>query len=102
MVVKMKLNGVEIGISAYTSETLNDEMVLYNEDSKKIIVLNQTAMLVWKEIVESYVKNENICTKDIVNIIVKIYELSESETDAVCNDVDETIELLFESSLLQK
>ncbi len=98
----MKLNGVEIGISAYTSETLNDEMVLYNEDSKKIIVLNQTAMLVWKEIVESYVKNENICTKDIVNIIVKIYELSESETDAVCNDVDETIELLFESSLLQK
>ncbi len=98
----MKLNGVEIGISAYTSETLNDEMILYNEDSKKIIVLNQTAMLVWKEITESYVKNENICTKDIVNIIVKIYELPESETDVVCNDVDETIELLFESSLLQK
>lgn len=98
----MKLNGAEIGISTYMSETLNDEMVLYNEDSKKIIVLNQTAMLVWKEITESHVKNENICTKDIVNKIVKIYELSEDERNTVCNDVDETIELLFESSLLQK
>ena len=98
----MKLNGIEIGISAYISEMLNDEMVLYNEDSKKIIVLNQTAMLVWKKITESYEKNENICTKDIVNIIAKIYELSESEADGVCNDVEKTIELFFQSSLLQR
>lgn len=98
----MKLNGVETSISSYTSETLNDEMVLYNEESIKIIVLNQTAILVWKEITESYRKNENICTKDIANAIMKIYELFESEIDTVCNDVDETIELLFQSSLLKK
>jgi hypothetical protein len=98
----MKLNGVETNISSFTSETLNDEMVLYNEESKKIVVLNQTAMLVWKEITENHLKNKNLCTKDIAYVILNTYELSKSEIDAVCNDIDETIELLFQSSLLKK
>lgn len=96
----MKLNGVETRISFYTSEALNDEMVLYNEESKKIIVLNQTAKLVWEEITNSFLNNKDICTSNITNTILHIYNLPESEFDAVSDDVNETIELLFQSTLL--
>jgi len=98
----MKLNKIETSISPYTFETMNDEMVIYNEESKKIIVLNQTAMLVWKKIMESSLENVDICTEDIASALMKIYDISESEINAICNDVDETIDLLFQSSLLKK
>ena len=69
----MKLNDIEIKISNYTSEILDDEMVLYNEESQKIIILNQTAIFIWKEITENYCENKNICTQDIVNNLLTIY-----------------------------
>ena len=96
----MKLNGIEIRIASYTSEALDDEMVLYNEESKKIIVLNQTAAIVWNEIAGSQLNGKDICTAEIANKILQIYNLSQTEFDKVSDDVDETIENLFKSLLL--
>lgn len=97
----MKLNDMEIKISNYISETLDDEMVLYNEESQKIVILNQPAIFVWKEITASYLENKNICTQDIVNYLLTIYNISEIDISTVVNDVEETIELFFQASLLQ-
>lgn len=96
----MKLNGVETSISSYTSEALNNEIVIYNEEDHKVIVLNPTAALVWKEITESQNKTDS-CTKDIASMLMKVFNVPESNIDTVCSDVDETIELLFQASLLR-
>lgn len=97
----MKLNGVEINISSYTSETMSSEMVLFNEEAKKIIHLNQAAMLIWKVITENFQKNIDICTGDILNEFMKLYSIFEAEKSIVYSDIDETIELLFQSSFIE-
>ena len=97
----MKLNGLEIHVSPYTSESINNEMVMFNEERKLIIVLNHTAMLVWKEITESYLRNSNISTNDIAYTFRKTYNIAESDFDIVCSDIDETINMFFQSSLLK-
>ena len=96
----MKINGKETTIVPYASEKLDDEMVLYCEESHKIIVLNQTAVIVWNEILECCHNKKDICTKDITNVLMKFCNLPESENDTVSNDVDETIDLLYKSSFL--
>ena len=98
----MKLNGMEIKISNCTSEILDDEMVLYNEEKQKIIILNQTATFIWKEIIASYLENKNICTQDIVNNLLIKYNVSDVGIGIIVHDVEETIELFYQAYLLTK
>lgn len=98
----MKLNGIEIGISEYIEELIDDEIVIFQEKTKKIIVLNQTAMLIWNKICENYLVNTNINTIDIARVLLKKYDLPQSEINIICEDIDETIELLFQAALLQR
>lgn len=98
----MELNGVSVNISSYTSENINNEMVIYNEHSQKIIVLNETATIIWEKINESYIKRTNIFSADIAKMIMKAFDISDSEIDKIINDIDETIELFYQSELLTK
>lgn len=50
----MKLNGLDIELSSYSSEKLNDEMVLYVEENKVISVLSQSAIVILDEIIKCF------------------------------------------------
>ena len=50
----MLLNGKVIEIVSYTSENIDDDLIIYNESFKKIIILNHTAKYVWNLIIDCY------------------------------------------------
>lgn len=98
----MKLNGIKIRISTYTSEVMGIEMVLYNEEGNKIIIFNHSAMAIWDEITNNYIRDTDLLTEDIVASLKTKYEIYESESLKVGEDVNEMINMLFQSSLLKK
>ena len=53
------------------------------------------------KILESYKNNANITTSDIVETLMKIYDLFYLKLSDIHSDVDQTIELLFQASLLK-
>ena len=97
----MVLNGKMVVVSSHVSEILDEEMIIYNEAYKKIIVLNHTAIVVWNKIIESNTTNSNIGTFDIVAEIMQIYNVPKCDTNIIYNDVEDAIKLLYEASLLQ-
>lgn len=97
----MKLNEKEITIPPYAIETINDNIVLYNEAAKKIAVVNQTGAFIWKEIAYMYQKGCDLKTEDIVNKIFKVYSISDIDFQDVYDDVSRTISYFFEASLLE-
>lgn len=97
----MKLNGVEMSVSKYISEELGSEIVLYSEEEKKVIVLNHTASLIWKTIIENYENEKNLSTSDIAEGLLKKYDISREEIENIYSDVNETINLFFQASLLK-
>lgn len=97
----MKLNDVEISVSKYISKELDNDTVLYNEDEIKVIVLNNSASLIWETIIENYKNRKNLSTADIVNVLLKVYDISGEEIDNIHSDVNETINSLFQASLLK-
>lgn len=97
----MKLNDVEISVSKYISEELENDVVLYNEERMKIVVLNHTASLIWKTIINNCNNQRNLSTNDIVIELQKSYNISEEEIKNIHSDVNETIKLLFQASLIK-
>ncbi len=98
----MKINNQEIDIASYIKETLNNETAFYNEENQKIIVLNSTATTIWNIIEKSYAEQVDICTDDIVDRIKQAYDVNETENYVLVNDVEEAIQLLYDSALLKK
>lgn len=98
----MKLNGIETEIASHSEEILDNEVVIFVEDAKKIIELNNTAMLIWNAIKTHHEKNLCLDTKGIVNMFISKFNLLDSEKKEIYNDVESTINLLFEASLLKR
>lgn len=96
----MKLNGKDIAISSYTTETVCGKTVLYNEAVKKIVVVNQTADFIWRNIIDMYQQEKDLSTEEIAGLICRNYHLGNEEFQAVCKDTDQTIASFFDASLL--
>lgn len=96
----MRLNNRKIIITNCISETLGDEMILFNEENQKIIVLNQTALFIWNEINRNYFKKTNTTSEKIANSIIKVFNTLEETKENIIKDVEETIEMLIDSSLI--
>ena len=96
----MKLNNISSVVSAFEENMLDDELVIYVKEYHKIVVLNQTAGFIWKFILACYENDLSINTDDIVSYILKEYKDSIPIKEELNNDVNETIHLLSESSLI--
>ena len=69
----MKLNGKTIKIDPYTAESLDDETVIYVEESGKIVLLNDSATVIFNQIYQRYSTGTDSFTDDIVVYISNIY-----------------------------
>ena len=98
----MELDGKKIVVSSFSSETLDQDLIIFNETHKKIVLLNHTAVVVWKIILENVSTSGIVTSSDVVNTVMTLYQLPESETSTVFTDVQETIAALYESSLIQE
>ena len=96
----MKLNSYEVTIAAYEESMLDEEMVIFVREYHKIIVLNQTAVSIWKYILLCYERNLDLDTSDIIRAISSEYVDSIPNETILSNDINEAIQLFFDSSLL--
>lgn len=96
----MKLNGREITIQSYVSESIGDQLVIYNEIVKKVIIANDTAAFIWKTIVDMWQTGRDINTQDIAEIVCRDYNICDNTLPEICGDIEEMIHSFFEASLL--
>lgn len=96
----MKLNGKTIRIESHSSETLDQDTVIYLEDSGKIVFLNDSATVIYKEISKRYKDDTDTQTEDIVEHLLSVY--TNMRKDELCVDVIATIELFLEASLIKE
>lgn len=97
----MKLNGLNMELSSYSSEKLNDELVLYVEENKVISVLNQSAIVILDEIIRCFETNTDCSSLDIARIIFKYFDVTDTTVENIISDVNETIELLAKASVIK-
>lgn len=96
----MKLNNSEIKIAAFEESVLDDELVIFVKEYHKIIVLNQTAATILKYLILCYENNLDVDTNDIRMKLLTEYKDSVPNDKELTNDINETIQLFFQSSLL--
>ena len=96
----MKLNKSEITIAEFEESVLDDELIIFVKEYHKIIVLNQTAATILKYLLLCYETNLDVDTSDIKMKLLTEYKDSVPNDAELTNDINETIQLFFESSLL--
>ena len=97
----MKLNKFDIKLSSYSSEKLNDELVIYVEENKVICVLNQSAITILDEIKRSFESNVDRKSNGIARDLLQQSDLENVTFENIVRDVDETIELLLKASVIR-
>lgn len=96
----MKLNKFDIKLSSYSSEKLNDELVIYVEENKVICVLNQSAITILDEIKRCFESNVDCNSIGIARVILQQFDVENVTFENIVRDVDETIELLLKASVI--
>jgi len=91
----------KLSVVEYTFEMINDEMVLYTKSNNKIMSLNKTAVFVLREL-EKLIKNDDeIVVENIAKKLIDEYSICEPQLADITKDVQSTINLFIETSLLK-
>ena len=77
------------GVCQYDYDELDDEIILFLIDYDKIVILNKSAAVIWKIIIENI--GSEISIIDLANILSKLFD---SQTDNIKVIVDDIKELL--------
>ena len=98
----MKLNGCNISISKFSEETVEGEVIIFVEEHRRIVVLNTTATIIWRYILECYKSDIDIEYKDITDILIKTFGGSAPSTEELLIDIDDTVNQLCQSAIITK
>ena len=74
-------------INANSSEIVDGDIILCLNDEKKIIVMNNTASCIWKEIQLSFDSKKDISDDKIAHVIMKKYDLDNTMYSKVIEDI---------------
>ena len=96
----MKLNNITIRISPCITEMIDNQTILYSKEEKRVIVVNETAAIIWREIVNANAENKDLTTEQIAQAICDQYFLDENVFAEICDDVTKTIDIFWGASLL--
>lgn len=90
----MKLNHMDITVQKYTFEKIENDIILYHEERKTVLIVNNTA------ITTAVKEKKDITTEEISHLLCKQYSLGEEHFEDVCRDIENTIDVFFSASLL--
>lgn len=96
----MKLNHKEIAIQQYISETIENDVVMYQEEQKTVLVVNDTAYAIWNAITNAAEEKRDITTEEIAKSLCARYSLEDDQLEEICKDVDSTLSTFFNASFL--
>ena len=98
----MKINNQPVIIPEIEIENIEGELVMYSQVSKKIIVFNKTATLIWNMIKESYDKDVDLSMDYLSDQIIKFYHIPEEKKQQIVKDIQEIIDQFLKENLLVK
>jgi len=98
----MKINNQPVIIPEIEIENIEGELVMYSQVSKKIIVFNKTASLIWNMIKESYDKDVDLSMDYLSDQIIKFYHIPEEKKQQIVKDIQEIIDQFLKENLLVK
>lgn len=75
---------------------------MYSQISKKIIVFNRTASLIWNMINQAYDKNADLSIDYLSDEIIKFYHIPAEEKQQIVEDVQEIINEFLKENLIVK
>lgn len=98
----MKINNQQVIIPEIEIENIEGELVMYSQVSKKIIVFNKTASLIWNMIKESYDRDVDLdLSMDYLSDqIIKFYHIPEEKKQRIVKDIQEIIDQFLKENLL--
>ena len=113
--IKLEFKGANIlaEMSVYEFEDIDGEIVLYQHDTNKILVMNETASFIWNVLWEAsnsehpedaLEHSANVCEVsdlEIVELLMRKYSLSMEIYDEIVNDVRGFIDVLRDENVLQ-
>ena len=87
--MKLKINTetISVYISKHEYEIVDNEVVLYQSESEKIMLMNVPASFIWLFIVESYVSSRNISDLEITQKVMEEYDVGYESYDEILDDV---------------
>ena len=87
--MKIILSGTEYDclIREYEEEALEKEVMVYFKQAEKIILLNQTGSIVWKQLKEHSKNDSMLIDTEIVKEILDFFHLPEEMKETVERDV---------------
>ena len=70
MIIKIKNENVAVRVKKYEYENVDNEIILYQSDTEKILVMNETASFIWLYLCDLSSHDSNISDFDIMYIAV--------------------------------
>ena len=92
----MIINDRSVVLADFEVENINGELIIYNAQFKKIIILNETSSFVWESIYKSNSVGNSVYSIDIVNEIKRHFVIRRETDEVLLNDVEECINKLFD------
>lgn len=96
----MKLNDTEVRLASFSAEVVDDDTLIFNEDANKIIVMNQTASVIWRELVNCNSANSTIDTGVLTRLLMDEFNIPEEAYGFIYCDVQTTLSSFYSASLL--
>lgn len=96
----MKINNKKIIIPENKVENVEGELVMYSQVSKKIIVFNHTASIVWNIIKESNDKDIDLSLDYLSEKVIQFYNIPNTQKPQVVNDVEELIDQFIKEKVI--
>lgn len=88
----MKINNIDIIIQDTVCECFDRTVMLSPSNSDKVLVLNETASIIWKYIHKCNEKNLDVSTDDIIKEIENVYNLQEAKHHTMRSDIEEILQ----------
>ena len=100
MKIKINTETISVDVSKHEYETIDNEIVLYQSETEKILVMNVTASFIWLFIGECSVSSKNISDLEITQKVMEEYAVECESYDQIVEDVRYVLDIFFAEGLL--
>ena len=76
-----------ISVPVYEFEIVEDEIILYQNETEKILVMNVTASFIWRFINEHIIDSNMISDLEITRAVMKEYDIRDNFYTQILEDV---------------
>jgi hypothetical protein len=94
-------NGIprSVNLSGYRAEPFEDELIIYNVETHRIITFNSISAFIWNSIVVNAAKDETITDGDLAALLLQEFK-TDDNLDDVINEVRNFVDLIIAEKLI--